>query len=155
ELKTLWATCPDDDFGAILRLLILTGCRRDEIGGLKWSEINLETGVLHIPASRTKSHRDLVLPLPAAAIDIVKSRQRHSNREYVFGARGGAFCRWSWEKRVIDARLGNAVGMWRLHDIRRTVRSGLGKIGVPPHIAELVLNHAGHKSGIGGVYDRY
>ena len=55
----------------------------------------------------------------------------------------------------ITAADGKALAPWRIHDLRRTVRTRLGKLGVLPHIAELVLNHAGHKSGIGGVYDHH
>jgi integrase len=156
ELKAVWDACLDDDFGAIVRLMILTACRRDEIGGLKWPEIDFTTSTLRLPALRTKSHRELLLPLPATATNILKSRLRRDGRDYVFGTRGGAFSRWSWEKLALDKRVaegGRQIASWCLHDLRRTARTGMGKIGVKPHVAELVLNHAGHKSGIGGTYD--
>ena len=55
ELKAIWTQCRDDDFGRIIRLLLLTACRRDEIGGLRWSEVDLETGKLLLPKDRTKN----------------------------------------------------------------------------------------------------
>jgi hypothetical protein len=66
ELATIWSACDDDDFGRIVRLLILTGCRRQEIGGLTWSEINFDTELLTIPGSRTKNGHTLELGLPSA-----------------------------------------------------------------------------------------
>ena len=55
ELAVVWNACGDDDFGRIVRLLILTGCRREEIGGLQWREIDLATGMIAIPGERTKN----------------------------------------------------------------------------------------------------
>ncbi len=139
-------------------MLLFTACRRDEIGGLSWSEFNSETGVLTIPAARTKSSRELVLTLPAAATEILRTAPRRAGREYVFGSSGGAFSRWSYEKLAIDGRIaqaGNRLAQWGLHDLRRTVRTRMGKLSIKPHVAELVLNHTGHKAGIGGVYDTH
>ncbi len=72
---------------------------------------------------------------------------------------GNGFNAWSYSSLALNGRITTAAGKslapWRLHDIRRTVRTRLGKLGVLPHIAELVLNHAGHKSGLGAVYDHY
>jgi Arm DNA-binding domain/Phage integrase central domain len=64
EVRVVWNACQEDDFGRIVRLLLLTGCRREEIGGLKWSEVNLAAGVMIIPGTRTKNHRTLELTLP-------------------------------------------------------------------------------------------
>ena len=61
EIKVVWGACLHDDFGRIVKLLLLTGCRREEIGGLLWSEIDLDTGVMTIPGTRTKNHRELRL----------------------------------------------------------------------------------------------
>ena len=71
ELKTIWKQFRDDDFGRIARLLLLTACRRDEIGGLRWSEVDLETGKLLLPKDRTKNGRPLALTLPEAARSIL------------------------------------------------------------------------------------
>jgi integrase len=156
EIRAVWASCRDDDFGKIVKLLLLTACRRDEIGGLKWDELDLDAGTLSLPKERTKSGRALKLRLPEIAVDILRSVPQR--REFVFGNRGGAFSRWSYEKMSMDKRIaeaGHLVAPWRLHDLRRTARTGMGKLGVKPHIAELVLNHVGHKIGVGGTYDKY
>src|SRR5262249_15907536 len=63
ELAKLWQSLPDDDYGAIVRLLALTGCRRDEIGSLAWGEVDWNARTITIPGSRTKNHNDNVLPL--------------------------------------------------------------------------------------------
>ena len=157
ELATIWKACADDDFGRVCKLLILTGCRREEIGGLKWTEIDLDTGVLTVPGERTKNHRALVLTLPAVALDILRTAPRREGRGYVFGTRGGPFAAWSYSKMALDTRIaateGKPLARWTLHDARRTMRTGLGKLGVPPHVAELVINHV--KGGVQAIYDRH
>jgi integrase len=156
EIRAIWTACRDDDFGRIVKLLLLSGCRRDEIGGLRWSEINLETGVLTIPGTRTKNHRTLELKLPGTALGILRSQPRR-REDYVFGLRGRAFSAWSYNSLRLNARIVEAQGKplapWRLHDLRRTMRSNLGRLGVPPHVAELAINHV--KGGVQGVYDRH
>jgi integrase len=157
EIRTIWNACQDDDFGRIVRLLLLSGGRREEIGGLKWDEINLETGLLTIPGTRTKNGRTLELTLPAIAIAILQSAPRRLGREHVFGSRGGAYSAWSASKLRLDAKIAIATGKslapWRLHDLRRTMRTGLGKLGVAPHVAELAINHV--KGGVEAIYDRH
>jgi integrase len=160
ELKAVWGQCQDDDFGRIVRLLLLTACRREEIGGLRWSEVDLETGKLLLPKERTKSRRPLVLTLPETARSILRAAPRRAGRDLVFGGGKAGFSAWSYctlsfHSQIAASNGHRALAPWRIHDLRRTVRTGLGKLGVKPHVAELVLNHTGHKSGIGGVYDHY
>jgi integrase len=156
EIRIIWAACQNDRFGQILKLLLLTGCRREEIGALKWNEINFDTGVLTIPGSRTKNHRTLELTLPQVAIDLLRSVPRLDGQDYVFGARG-AFSGWSAAKLRLDSRIvlatGQSLAPWTLHDARRTMRSGLGRLGVPPHVAELAINHV--QGGVQAIYDKY
>jgi integrase len=157
ELVAVWNACGDDDFGRIVRLLILTGCRREEIGGLRWSEIDFDSGVMTIPGERTKNHRALALTLPTVALDILRSAKRREGREYVFGNRGGSFCAWSYATMALNSRIGEAEGKllphWTLHDLRRTFRTGIGKLGVRPDVAELCINHV--KGGVQAIYDRH
>jgi integrase len=156
ELRAVWNACENDDFGRIVKLLLLSGCRRDEIGGLSWSEIDLDTGVMTIPGTRTKNHRTLELMLPEVAIDILRSQPRR-REDYVFGVRGGAFTAWSYSTVKLHARIVEAEGKrlvaWRLHDLRRTMRTNLGKLNIQPHIAELAINHV--RGGVEGIYDRH
>jgi integrase len=157
EISAVWNACQDDDAARIVRLLLLTGARREEIGGLRWSEISIEAGLMTIPGTRTKNHRTLELILPKVAIDILRSVPRQDGREFVFGRFGGAFSGWSALKLRLDSKIvmasGKPLAPWRLHDLRRTMRTGLGKIGVQPHIAELVINHV--KGGVEAIYDRH
>jgi hypothetical protein len=80
ELRVMWSCCGEDDFGRIIRLLMLTGARRDEIGGLRWSEVDLDRGRLNIPGLRTKNHHPLILTLPPTAISILSSQPRRAGR---------------------------------------------------------------------------
>jgi integrase len=152
ELALVWGACKENDFGKIVRLLLLTGARRKEIGGLRWSEIDLDGATITIPAERSKNHHEHVLPLVPAALDILRSMPRRVNRDYVFGEYGEGFSTWTFNKKTLDAVLDKA---WTLHDLRRTVATGMATVGVEPHIIEAVLNHqSGHKSGVAGTYNR-
>jgi integrase len=159
ELRAIWKSCRDDDFGRIIKLLILTGARRDEIGYLRWNEVDLERRVLNIPGDRTKNHHPLILPLPRLALSILESVPRRDGCELIFGGRGGAFGAWSYCTLQLHARItegeGKPLAAWRLHDIRRSVATHMAELGVQPHIVEEVLNHTGgHKRGVAGVYNR-
>jgi len=159
EIRAIWRHCEEDDFGRIVRILLLTACRRDEIGALRWSELDLDAGKITFPKERIKSKRPFILPLPETAREILRKMPRRHGRDTVFGGGPSGFNAWSYNTLRINAAITTAAGKslapWRLHDLRRTVRTRLGKLGVLPHIAELVLNHAGHRSGIGGVYDHH
>jgi integrase len=155
ELAAIWNACGDDDFGRIVRLLILLGNRRAEIGGLRWSELNLTNGVWVLPASRSKNRRSLTVVLPATALAIIASVPQ-TNRDHLFGDRAEAgFTGWTNAKAEMDRRLGNTVRPWRLHDLRRGVATGMIDLDIPSDHVEAVLNHySGHRAGIRGVYNR-
>jgi integrase len=151
ELRAIWTNCSDSDFGAIVRLLILTGQRRSEIGSLRWDEVHEDRLVL--AASRVKNKRSHTVPLSDEAQTIF-SQFRRDGRQYVFGPRDGGFGDWSKSKIALDARCAK-VGEWTLHDIRRSVATRMAELGVQPHIIEAVLNHvSGHKGGVAGIYNR-
>ena len=154
ELAAIWNTCKDDDYGRIVRLLILLGARRQEIGGLRWSELDLDNDRWLLPAQRSKNGRAHELPLMPTTLDIVYSVPRLASRDQLFGARSNdGFTGWDDQKEALDERSG-VVG-WTLHDIRRSVATKLADIGVQPHIIEQILNHvSGHKSGPAGIYNR-
>jgi integrase len=149
ELAAVWRACGDDAYGAIVRLLILTGQRREEIGGLRLDEIG--DGIIALPASRAKNGRAHVIPLSAPALAILAAQPPRS--EFVFGSK--PFTSWSRGKSLLDAALDIKLASWTLHDLRRSVATGMGELGIAPHIVEAVLNHvSGHKAGIAGVYNR-
>ena len=156
EMAAIWRACKDDEFGKIVKLLALTGCRREEIGGLRWSEIDLEAGTITLPKERVKNKHEHTLPLTPMAMEIVRSIPQRLGRDHLFGGRSGSgFTRWSEDKGKLDSLLCEDVGPWRLHDIRRSVATGMADLDVEPHIIEAVLNHySGHRSGVGGVYNR-
>jgi integrase len=153
EIAAIWHACGDDDFGKIVKLLICLGCRRQEIGGLTWSEVDLDRGVLTISAERSKNGRPHVLSLMPMALSILRGVPRLVSREHLFGTRGASgYTSWAQHKRALDARAD--VRNWVTHDTRRSVATGLANLGVPPHVIEQILGHAGHRSGISGVYNK-
>jgi len=153
ELVKIWNACEDDDFGRIMRLLILLGSRRQEIGGLRWSELDLEAGTWTLPAERSKNHRSHTIVLPPTARAIIKAVPLTS-RDHLFGDRAGdGFTSWSHCKVDLERRV--KVRPWRVHDIRRTVATGMADIGIEPHHIETALNHfSGHRRGVAGVYNK-
>ena len=156
ELAAVWRACGDDDFGRIVRLLILLGSRRGEVGGMCWSELDLDAGTWTLPAARSKNHRALTIAaLPPAALAIIRSVPRCS-RDQLFGNRGEAgFTGWSRSKLDLDRQLAGTVRPWRIHDIRRSVATGMADIGIAPHHVEACLNHfSGHRRGVAGIYNR-
>jgi integrase len=152
ELVAIWnASGRPFGYDKIVRLLILLGARRQELGSMTFGEI--EDGVWTIPAERAKNGRAHKLPLLPMATAIIESVPRQVGREQLFGTRGTGFGGWSRCKEDLDERCG--VTGWRLHDIRRTVATRMADLGVQPHIIEAVLNHySGHKRGVGGIYNR-
>jgi len=156
ELAAIWNACKDDDFGRIVRLLILTACRREEIGGLRWGEIDRDAGTITLPKERVKNNHEHVLPLTPLALEIIGSVKEQVGRTHLFGDRSSTgFTTWYVAKHDLDDRLGK-MAPWNLHDIRRGVATWMAEHGnVEPHIIEAVLNHySGHKSGVAGVYNR-
>jgi integrase len=149
ELRKVWLACGDDDFGRIIRLLALTGQRREEVGGMEWTEIAGD--IWTIPAARTKNRRAHTLPLLPAALALLPEP---NGRLWVFGVGARGFSGWSAAKRALDSRA-QLAEPFRIHDIRRSVATGLAELGVLPHVIEAVLNHvSGHRAGVAGIYNR-
>jgi integrase len=182
ELRAAWNALPQGDFADIVKLLMLTAQRREEMGALRWSEITNELDAIDLPAERTKNHREHHVPLPAAAQAILAARPRWAGRDLVFGRGDGGYSGWSNCKERLDAAITEAAGKkappmpaWRLHDLRRSAATYMGGglpkkqldklpmqdrklaegLGVQPHIIEEVLNHiSGHRAGVAGTYNR-
>jgi integrase len=150
-------------FMALLRLLLLTGQRREEVAAMAHEELR-DDGSWHLPGARTKNKRDHVVPLPPLARDLIGKVRGDSG--FVFTTTGTSpVSGWSRMKRRLDAAMlavaeqerGAKVTIqpWRLHDLRRTAVTHMVELGVPPHVVELVVNHvSGHKAGVAGVYNR-
>jgi integrase len=150
ELATIWKAAPDNDYGRIIKLLMLTGQRREEIGALRWSEIDTEAKQITLPPARTKNGVEHVIPLSDAALAILAIPRL---RDLVFGHGANGLSGWSRGKTALDRAC--EVKDWTVHDLRRSAATGMADIGVQPHIIEAVLNHvSGHKAGVAGIYNR-
>ena len=158
ELAAVWhgTRSLSAPFSHIVQLLILTGQRRGEVAGLRWSEIDWINAVWSIPADRTKNKRAHAVPLSRLALDVVKSAPKIHDA-FVFPARGNDEATpsgFSKTKRRLDAFAG--VSEWTLHDLRRTTATHLASTGVAPHVIERILNHStGILGGVAGVYNRF
>jgi integrase len=160
ELAAIWRACGDDDYGRIVKLLMLTAQRRDEVGGIYWAEIDKDKKLWTIPSARTKNHREHIVPLSDPALALVEALPPRKDRDQVFGNGKGGYSGWSKSKEALDERIAEArkkpLPGWRLHDLRRTASTVMAdRLGVLPHIIEAVLNHvSGHKGGVAGIYNR-
>jgi integrase len=150
ELCAVWNACADTgEYSRIIKLLILTGARRDEVGSMQWGE--LDNGIWTIPAERSKNRQQHVLTLPLVAQQIIGPKPDRGG--YVFGRQGSGYTNWHLSKQALDKRSG--VTGWTLHDLRRSAATGMANLGIEPHIIEAVLNHiSGHKAGVAGIYNR-
>lgn len=148
ELAAIWQACDDFDYGRVVRLLILTGARRQEVGGMAWSELH-ERGTWTIPGERTKNGRAHIIALPALAWSIINAVPRRG--DHLFGRNG--FANWGRAKAAFDQRL--SLPPWTLHDLRRSAATRMADLGILPHVIEAVLNHVGlSRKGVAGIYNR-
>ena len=149
ELRELWLALGTDQFSDIVRLLVLTAQRREEIGGLRWTEIDLAVATIALPAERTKNRRAHIIPLSSLAGEILARQPRQW--PWVFGNARRSFTNWGDPKRGLPA----LRAPYRLHDLRRSAATGMAELGVLPHVIEALLNHvSGHRAGVAGIYNR-
>jgi integrase len=152
ELTAVWNAAADYPFGPIVRLCILTGQRRGEIGSLRWDYI--EGDIITLPASLTKNNRVHSFPVGPTGRKLLTSLPRLN--EHVFPAsRGdGMFNGWNKCKQDLDKTCG--VTGWTLHDLRRTFATNLAALGIAPHVVERLLNHSsGTISGVAAIYNKF
>jgi integrase len=156
ELRKIWLACGDDHYGMIVRLLICTACRRQEIGAMRFGELDFERGTFTIPPDpgRAKTEASArAIPILPMMREIIDSVPRMASRDYLFGERGPAgFTLWSKSKLALDASSG--VKGWVVHDIRRSVATHMAEqLAIQPHIVELVLGHE-FRTGVQATYNR-
>jgi integrase len=168
EIRWFWRACDatGEPFGAIFRLLLLTGQRLNEVAGMRWEELSDDATTWALPATRTKNRRAHVVPLAPAAQAMVAAAPRTLGCKFVFSTTGRTPpSGWSKVKRRLDAAMLAAaraergpdatVPPWRLHDLRRTAVTGMAELGVRPDVIEMAVNHvSGHRGGIAGVYNK-
>jgi integrase len=163
EIVDLWKACEGaGDYGSIIRLLLLLGQRRGEVGGMSADEIDVVKRIWTIPPSRTKNGQQHVVPLPDGALKIIKLALADRPTGYLFGRRGGhGFSGWAHARDTLDKRLvANKVEgpseRFHVHDLRRTCAVGLQRLGVRTEVIERALNHrSGVYRGIAGTYQVY
>jgi integrase len=157
ELAAFWRAVGDErrEYEAILKLLVLTGARLNEIADMRRAELSEDGAILTIPGERTKNHHVHVVPLPALARDIL-AVVPHAGGDLVFTIDGGEPVTVSSRvKARLDARMGLSAP-WQFRDLRRTFATGLAQLGVQPHVIEACLNHvSGHKASVAGIYNRW
>ena len=161
ELRAIWlGTGTGSNFDRIIRLLMLTGCRRSEVGGMRWAELSGLGGsgaLWTVPAERMKGGSPHVVPLVELALAQLPEKPFGSEGA-VFGkdgSTGRGYAGWSRSKGRLDGRLrlaGGVVTPWGLHDFRRTLSTRLHDLGIAPHIVEAVLAHS--QGGVAAVYNK-
>ncbi|HEX9743656.1 MAG TPA: integrase arm-type DNA-binding domain-containing protein [Nitrospiraceae bacterium] len=166
EIKLLWRACEEIGwpFGPLVQLLLLTGQRRDEVAELRWYETDFDGRLWTIPRERTKNDLAHEVPLSAAAVAVLQGIPKVGDGPgYVFSTSGErSVTGFSRAKARLDARMRNVsegerlTVDWRLHDLRRTMASGMARLGINLPIIEKVLNHtSGSFAGVVGVYQRH
>lgn len=142
ELAKVWcAADPAAAFGGLIRFLILTGCRRGEGAGLTWAMIDQKACLLRLPAAFVKQGRGHVVPITGALATILAARPITAGSDIVFASiqTGGPLAGWT---RLMDKLKERSGVDFTLHDLRRTFRTGLSRLGVDTETAELALGHA-------------
>lgn len=158
ELKACWfmAELEGFPFAQCVQLMILTGQRRGEVAGMRWSELDLEEGLWSLPSARVKNSTAHIVPLAPFAVEILRSIPRFQNSDFVFTTTGTTpISGFGHLKERLEVALPGAED-WRFHDLRRTMATNMAKLRVAPHIVEAVLNHkSGSISGVAAIYNRY
>jgi integrase len=156
EIKAVWRAADrvNGQYSAVIRLLLLTGCRLREISELRFDEITENGKRISLPGTRTKNHRAHLVPLAPSAREIIAAQPRVAGCAYVFTTDGrrpiGLLSGW---KKSLNALM-PGVPAWRIHDLRRTAVTHMVGLGVQPHVVELIVNHvSGTRRGVAGVYN--
>lgn len=179
ELAVVWRSSAglNDPFGPFFRLLIVTGQRRAEVAGMGWAELDRSTQTWTVPAERAKNGIAHIVPLNDLAVAELDRRAVAAHGDasnepteawpksgYVLTTTGATpisgitKAKAALENAVADARGENAAPMpaWRIHDLRRTLATGLQRLGARFEVTEAILNHvSGSKAGVAGIYQKH
>ena len=156
ELRALWQASETIGypFGPLYRLLLLTGARKSEVAGARWSEFDLARKVWTVPAERFKSNATHMVPLSDQAMAVLLSVPHFTKGDYLFidNLRREA-CRGFQQGEGTPRQADGRPSPWVIHDIRRTVRTRLASLRIPDMVAEMVIGHG--RKGIQRVYDQH
>jgi integrase len=166
ELRIVWKAADSIGwpFGPIVKLLLLTGARRDEVAQMEWREVDFDRALWTLPASRSKNRREHAIPLSDQALALLRSLPRIERSGFVFTTNARTpVSGFSKAKPALDRAIAELAGQgtlpipaWVLHDLRRTVATNLQRLGVRLEVTEAVLNHvSGSRAGIVGVYQKH
>jgi len=167
ELARIWlaAATAGKLFGPIVRLLIATGQRREEVSGLDWSEIDQHSRLWTLPKERAKNGIAHLVPLNECAIEVLRGlcggQEEWPRKGVIFATSGGKkYIAHAKGKQQLDRLIScdghSEMAAWRLHDLRRTLATGFQRLGVRFEVTEAVLNHlSGAKAGVAGTYQRH
>lgn len=170
ELRLVWLAAQKlpPPFTAFFQALVLTGQRRQEVAGLKWQELNRAERIWVLPRERSKNGISHIVPLSSTMVEIIDSITTEGNSwptdGFVFTTTGRSpISGFSKAKSALDLHMHELAGEnagpiepWRTHDLRRSVATGLQRLGVRLEVTERILNHrSGTHAGIVGVYQRY
>ena len=167
ELRAAWRAADQIGYpyGPVFKLLMLTGQRKSEVAEARWSEFDLSKQIWTIPVERMKAGAAHVVPLSDNAMAILKPLPRFDGGDYLFSVQFGKrpVAAFSAAKLQFDAEMLKALredepkgklSGFVIHDIRRTVRTGLSAIpNISDLVRELVIGHT--KPGLHKVYDQY
>jgi integrase len=160
ELRAIWKATDTlgYPFDPLVKLLILTGQRREEVAGMRWGELRADLALWTLPPERVKNKRVHEVPLSAPAREILAGLPRIDGAAgFVFTTTGGSPASgFSKAKKRLDGAVSPPLAPWVLHDLRRTLASGMARLGVQMPTVEKILNHAGGSfAGVAGVYQRH
>ena len=143
EIRALWTTWDDENypFGSFQKMLLITMQRRGEVSGMRPGEIDYKANIWTIPGDRTKNKQPMMVPLSQLAIDILDELPEREDDEFLFSTTDGKRPISGFSKNKKRTDKAAKVTGWRLHDLRRTGRTGLSRLRVPEIVAERVLNH--------------
>jgi len=163
EIEALWNDLDKEHqagkkkiFASIVKILLLTGQRREEVAGMRWSELDLDGLKWNLPPERTKNKLPHTVPLSDAVLEIIQNQERIEGSDLVFSFNGvTSFTGYSRSKQRMDKRLKFSKPWW-VHDLRRTFVTQLNELGIPPQVIEACVNHisGASKGGIAGIYNR-
>jgi integrase len=154
EIVALWRAADADVIGPFLKTLLLLGQRRGETAAMRWSEIDKQTRTWTIPKERTKNAKGHTVPLPKQVLKIIEAMPQVVGDDRVF-ASCPDLLGFDQNKKRIDLRM-QPTTPWVVHDLRRTMATGLQRLGVRLEVTEATLNHtSGSRAGIVGIYQRH